>query len=108
MDHNNHNNQHDSDDEEVRQNGPVVRQVDEREGSSHSTDDEDLPDYSHRSESPVELLDRNNLQNSDRIPLIPTDFSSISEALQNFRAVFESRFNKFALRNEKCLKFHSK
>lgn len=32
----------------------------------------------------------------DRIPLIPTDFDSISEAMQNFIAVFESRYVEFS------------
>jgi hypothetical protein len=43
---------------------------------SYSSDEEELP-----KEKPI-----------DRIPLIPTDFSSISEAMQNFVAVFESRY----------------
>jgi hypothetical protein len=29
--------------------------------------------------------------NDDRVPLIPTDFSSIEEAIHNFTAVFEAR-----------------
>lgn len=33
-----------------------------------------------------------NQLSQDRLPLVPTDFTSIEEALQNFTAVFESRF----------------
>lgn len=54
--------------------------------------DEDYADYSYRNTSPLELLDKKDTQNTDRIPLIPTDYSSILEAMQNFRAVFESRY----------------
>lgn len=32
----------------------------------------------------------------DRLPLVPTDFTSVNEALQNFTAVFESRFVSYA------------
>jgi hypothetical protein len=59
------------------------------------TDDEDFIDYTFRSDSPLELLDKNDVvrkQNVDRIPLIPTEFTSIREAIQNFTAVFESRY----------------
>uniref|UniRef100_A0A914NG91 UBX domain-containing protein n=2 Tax=Meloidogyne incognita TaxID=6306 RepID=A0A914NG91_MELIC len=58
------------------------------------TDDEDYADYTFRSDSPLELLDKKDFhnQNSDRIPLIPTDFTSIHEAIQNFTAVFQSRY----------------
>jgi hypothetical protein len=58
------------------------------------TDDEDFVDYTFRSDSPLELLDNKDVrkQNVDRIPLIPTEFTSIREAIQNFTAVFESRF----------------
>lgn len=31
--------------------------------------------------------------NDNQLPLIPTDFSSITEAIQNFTAVFESRYS---------------
>ena len=54
--------------------------------------DDDFVDYNSGRESPLEALDKKDLQNSDRIPLIPTDFTSISEAMQNFSAVFESRY----------------
>jgi hypothetical protein len=53
--------------------------------------DEEYADYSYRTESPLELIDKKDIQNIDRIPLIPTDFTSITEAMQNFAAVFESR-----------------
>nr|CAD2175647.1 unnamed protein product [Meloidogyne enterolobii] len=58
------------------------------------TDEEDYADYTFRSDSPLELLDKKDFhnQNSDRIPLIPTDFTSIHEAIQNFTAVFQSRY----------------
>uniref|UniRef100_A0A1I8BH33 UBX domain-containing protein n=1 Tax=Meloidogyne hapla TaxID=6305 RepID=A0A1I8BH33_MELHA len=59
------------------------------------TDDEEFgEDFTFRSDSPLELTDKKDAQNLniDRIPLIPTDFTSIHEAIQNFTAVFESRY----------------
>uniref|UniRef100_A0A914D585 UBX domain-containing protein n=1 Tax=Acrobeloides nanus TaxID=290746 RepID=A0A914D585_9BILA len=37
-------------------------------------------------------VETSSSRNRDRLPLIPTDFYSIEEALQNFVAVFESRY----------------
>ena len=86
-----------------QQNGPIIQELED--GSSYS--DHDLhndtsasailvessdDDFSYHADSPLDLIDRKDLQNSDNIPLIPTDFTSIAEALQNFAAVFESRY----------------
>ncbi|KAI6183704.1 FAS-associated factor 1 [Aphelenchoides bicaudatus] len=47
----------------------------------------DLDDYSYSEDS------QNATQlSTDRLPLVPTDFTSVQEALQNFSAVFESRY----------------
>lgn len=58
---------------------------------SSDSDVEDYGDYTFRSDSP-ELTNKNDVQKQERIPLIPTEFTSIREAIQNFTAVFESRF----------------
>jgi hypothetical protein len=86
--------------EEVhQQNGPIIQELED--GSSYSDHHNDTSaihlessddDFSYRADSPLELIDKKDLQNSDNIPLIPTDFASITEALQNFAAVFESRY----------------
>lgn len=46
----------------------------------------DLDDYSYSEDS-----QGGNQLSNDRLPLVPTDFTSVQEALQNFAAVFESR-----------------
>lgn len=47
----------------------------------------DLDDYSYSEDS-----QSNHQLSMDRLPLVPTDFTSVQEALQNFTAVFESRW----------------
>lgn len=49
-------------------------------------------DYSYSGES-----QEANQLSSDRLPLVPTDFTSVNEALQNFTAVFESRLVEFMM-----------
>lgn len=49
---------------------------------------DDLDDHFSYSE---ELQPDHSQLSMDRLPLVPTDFTSVGEALQNFTAVFESR-----------------
>lgn len=55
-------------------------------------DQDDLmdDDYSYSGES-----QEAHQLSSDRLPLVPTDFTSVNEALQNFTAVFESRLVEY-------------
>jgi hypothetical protein len=54
--------------------------------------DEDNYSYSEESQEESKL-------SMDRLPLVPVDFTSVEEALQNFAAVFESRFVLFYTKN---------
>lgn len=55
------------------------------------TDDMELTDEVEQcTDDQMNILDSKSW--SDQIPLIPTDFSSINEAVQNFTSVFEARY----------------
>ncbi|KAI6197351.1 hypothetical protein M3Y94_01213900 [Aphelenchoides besseyi] len=71
------------------------------DSSDHENDNPDSSsfDYNYDDASSITSEDQNGFHNlvssrntMDHLPLIPTDFSSVNEALQNFGAVFESRY----------------
>ncbi|KAI3415336.1 hypothetical protein GPALN_004948 [Globodera pallida] len=55
---------------------------------NHSDDD---LDYTTNYDSDLEL-DKGALHNDNQLPLVPTEFTSIQEAIQNLTAVFDSRY----------------
>lgn len=62
-------------------------------GSSYMGHSDDDFDYANYEESDMDEFERGSTSNTDnQLPLIPTDFTSILEAMQNFSAVFDSRF----------------
>uniref|UniRef100_A0A0N5AAS5 UAS domain-containing protein n=1 Tax=Syphacia muris TaxID=451379 RepID=A0A0N5AAS5_9BILA len=56
-----------------------------------SDDDHDDLDYQDFGEDDIE--EPSFRQESDDVPLVPTDFSSVPEAINNFTTVFESRYS---------------
>ncbi|KAI6172420.1 AT hook and UBX domain containing protein [Aphelenchoides besseyi] len=71
------------------------------DSSDHENDNPDSSsyDYNFDDASSITSEEQNGFHNllsshntMDHLPLIPTDFSSVNEALQNFGAVFESRY----------------